>query len=508
MAPIEPKVPGGSSDRPSISFARSIAAKLVLVTVLFLVVPTVLYWRFQTADEARREFMLDSIRARGALIAQALANTLGTADVAVFSEVSNELALYSSDDLRLRLLFNPLAEPGLSDFFYVASSPAPDRDQLEEERRYLKESGLLSDVWSSCTEMVESSRLTNTSEDVRELIVSLTPIRTASGCWVLIASLSADDPVSVDLVEPYWSRPEVMVAAVVYLTMAMVLILVLVDLRVGLRRFERLARTSADEGHRQSFEESNRLPELAEVARQFDAMVQRLKEVATLIRGTAEEQVHAMKNPIGTIAQSVEALRTAIPPENERAQRMLGIIDQSRHRLTNLIVAGQQATEAAARMAAPPREPVQIDALLHDLCADFEGPCETRGVHLVTKIDDVAVVLGSDEMIESVLENVVENAVSFSPVGGTVQVALSVGRGRVRITVRDEGPGAPVQVLDRLFEKGFSQRPTQHGEANAETHFGLGMWIVRRNVEALGGTVIAANRKTGGLDVVIDLPAT
>lgn len=488
-------------------YARSIGAKLLVVLVLFLVVPAMLYGRFQSADEERRSFMLESVRSHGSAIAQAMADELGRSDADVFSEVPERLQLFETRGMRLRLLFSPAGDENVSDFFYVASTPASSLEQLELERDLFRETGLLSDVWSSCSGMLELSRVTAVPEAGRELLVSITPIQTAQGCWALIASLALEDEVAASLIEPYWQRPEVIAAVIIYMAMASLLVVILLDVRGAVKRFERHARHIASAGSRgRSFRRLNKVPEFDGVAGQFDAMVQRLHDVAVDIRASAEEQVHALKTPIGTIAQSIEALRRAVPADNARAHRMLGIIDQSRQRLSSLIVAGQRTTEAAALLASPPRNPVQIDELLRDLCGDFDGPCEARGIHLRSEITASAVVLGSDEMLEAVFENVIENAVGFSPKGSTVSVLLKRAGRKVRISVRDSGPGASEEVIAHLFEKGFTKRPASAIDEGGGGHFGLGMWIVCRNVEALNGSVTANNIEPSGLEVTIELP--
>lgn len=484
-------------------FARSIGAKLVFTLALFLIVPGILYWRFQSADETHRAFVLDSIRHHGTAIAQALANDLGDAEPDIFPKIAQKLQLFESDGVRLRLLFNPETESG-GDFFYVASAPA--EPQIDGERQYLKESGLLGDIWSSCTGVAEVSRVAVAPDASHEVVVSVTPIKTSQGCWVLMTSLAADEPAALSLIGPYWQRPEVIVAAVIYLLMASVVIAILIDMRSGLRRFERLARTIADgSDKRASFVRMNRLPELDGVARQFDEMVGRLQKIAADVRESAEEQVHALKTPVGTIAQSLEALRSAVPKEDERAQRMLSIIAQSRQRLSALIAAGQQSTETTARLASPPREMIRVDTLIEGLCEDFRGPCEARGIHLELVVRQPAYLLGSEEIIETILENIVENAVGFSPEGGTIFVQLSQHKDSVTISVRDQGPGASLDIIDSLFDRGVTKRPASHAE-DGNAHFGFGLWIVRRNVAALGGSIFARNVKPSGLELVIEIP--
>ena len=110
-------------------------------------------------------------------------------------------------------------------------------------------------------------------------------------------------------------------------------------------------------------------------------------------------------------------------------------------------------------------------------------------------------------MMEAALQAVLENAISFSPAGTTVAVSLSASTETVELTVEDEGPGIDVEKIDRVFERYFSLRPDDGiGSDRAVEHSGLGLWIVRRNVEALGGQVSAANRPDGGLSIRMFLP--
>jgi two-component system, OmpR family, sensor histidine kinase ChvG len=108
-------------------------------------------------------------------------------------------------------------------------------------------------------------------------------------------------------------------------------------------------------------------------------------------------------------------------------------------------------------------------------------------------------------MLEIVLQNVLENATSFSPRGSTILLTLTQNHDAVELQIDDEGPGIPIDKIDRVFERYFSSRPTQ-GNGEPPPHSGLGLWIVRRNVEALGGQVSASNRIGGGLSIAIVLP--
>jgi two-component system, OmpR family, sensor histidine kinase ChvG len=115
-------------------------------------------------------------------------------------------------------------------------------------------------------------------------------------------------------------------------------------------------------------------------------------------------------------------------------------------------------------------------------------------------------VLGSEEMIETIFDNLIDNAVSFSPPGAEVVVHMSHDGRSAHLIVSDRGPGVPEGQLDRIFDRYYSER---HGDAGGEapgSYFGIGLWIARRNVEAMGGTIAADNRAPNGLQVHVRLP--
>jgi two-component system sensor histidine kinase ChvG len=115
-------------------------------------------------------------------------------------------------------------------------------------------------------------------------------------------------------------------------------------------------------------------------------------------------------------------------------------------------------------------------------------------------------VLGTEEMIETVVENLIDNAVSFSPAGGEILIHLTRDGHFAEITVSDQGPGVPAEQLERIFDRYYSER---RGEAESDaspSYFGIGLWIARRNVEAMGGTIEAENLTPHGMAVHVRMP--
>ena len=189
--------------------------------------------------------------------------------------------------------------------------------------------------------------------------------------------------------------------------------------------------------------------------------------------------------------------------------------------------------EAAADLLEPPRRKVDLSELLEDMLSGYAGLLAERHLHLRLLITPHVVVRAGEDLLETVVENIVENAISFSPVDGSIQVRLARSGTMAVLTVEDEGPGVDPGNIERIFERYFSQRdatdaaehraldatgtdgdrtvvpfdqPVQPAGTGDSLHFGIGLWIVRRNIEAIGGRVTARNRDAGGLLIRVDLP--
>lgn len=123
-------------------------------------------------------------------------------------------------------------------------------------------------------------------------------------------------------------------------------------------------------------------------------------------------------------------------------------------------------------------------------------------------------IRGGEDLVENVLENIVDNAISVSPRGGRITVVLTKpADDTVEFLLSDEGPGVPPEFLDRIFDRNFStrqQRALPEGsalESGTSWHAGIGLWVVRRNISAMGGWVYAENNSDRGLTVRFTLPS-
>jgi two-component system sensor histidine kinase ChvG len=254
------------------------------------------------------------------------------------------------------------------------------------------------------------------------------------------------------------------------------------------------------------------MPELSGVAREFDRLIGGLRSSAELIRHVAEENIHALKTPVATIGQLVVPLRQAVPESDARSKDALDGINRSLDKIDRILSAGRRMDWMIADLLDPTRQRVNLSDLISDSVVDYEDELELAGIRLQRDITPGVHVRGAERLFEAIMSNLIENAISFSPSGGVIRLAVRRVGANAEIVIEDSGPGVPDTDLERIFEQNFSRRPKATADdhdtlAPPRTHhFGMGLWFVRRNTEAMGGTVRADNAPSGGLRVTVTLP--
>jgi two-component system, OmpR family, sensor histidine kinase ChvG len=233
------------------------------------------------------------------------------------------------------------------------------------------------------------------------------------------------------------------------------------------------------------------------------------------IESFAADVSHELKNPLTSLRSAVETLPLA---RNESSRgRLMEIIQHDVKRLDRLITDISDASRLDAELARDDARRVDMKAFVGDLVAVMRDAGRTKKkVAIEFKAGNAPAgrgfnVQGHDLRLGQVVSNLVENARSFVP-DGTGRIALALNRKgkNVVLTVDDNGPGIPVENIERIFERFYTDRPP--GEAFGQNS-GLGLSISRQIVEAHGGTLAAENlpgEKPGvprGARFVMTLPA-
>lgn len=255
---------------------------------------------------------------------------------------------------------------------------------------------------------------------------------------------------------------------------------------------------------------TQRLDEIGELSGALREMTGALYKRLDAIEAFAADVAHEIKNPLTSLRSAVEALDKA--RDDDQREQLLAIIRDDVGRIDRLLSDIADASRLDAELSRSQIGSVDVRRLLETILEVNEAT--TDGVRISFQLDiaDAGpfVVRGIEDRLGQVMRNLIDNARSFSPTGGTIALSLVRVGDIIRITCDDAGPGFPDDTLDRVFERFYTQRPD--GEAFGK-HSGLGLSISRQIIEAHKGMITASNRtdregRVRGGRVSIDLPAS
>ena len=430
---------------------HSFAARGILLAVLFVALPVLLYEVFRVADDQRQQLLLTSIQTTGLTVGRAIAPRLARAETAPNFRLGEELTPFQQEGIALRLLFKP-AQPAEAGFLLVAGAPAVAPAEAEQVRARLAESGALDRLGESCAGDLPLALRQERPDGRAEIATAIVPVKSPRGCWALVVAAE----IAGGLGRPYWQSREVQIAAALYLAFAVIVALLVFDLRGAIRNFAGTARTIASGRTRARFADANPLPELDPVADAFDRMVERLRTTATHLRDAAEETAHAFKTPLGTIRQAVEPIRRRLDPNDARGVIALAAVEEALDRLDGMVEQARRLDDSAAALLDPSEEPADVATIMEAAAERITPDAAARNIAIGVVADPGVVIQRGHNLLASALDQVLDNALTFSPKGGTIRIVLTVHGNLASLVVEDEGPGVSPDRLPQLFERGFS----------------------------------------------------
>ena len=248
-----------------------------------------------------------------------------------------------------------------------------------------------------------------------------------------------------------------------------------------------------------------RRDEIGMLARSISDMTAALRQRIDAVEHFAADVAHEIKNPLASLRSATESLGKVEDPAL-RAQ----LLDIARHdvrRIDRLVTEISDASRIDAEMSRTEFQRLDLAALLATIVAAREERDENAGRRVVVRGGEKpAIVLGVPERLERIVQNLLDNAVSFSPPAGTIEAAIAAGEEWVTLTICDEGPGIPEEKREKVFRRFHSDRPEGEDFGN---HSGLGLAIARTIAEAHEGTLVATSRPDGasGACLRLGLPA-
>ncbi|MHA6203117.1 sensor histidine kinase [Dyella soli] len=239
--------------------------------------------------------------------------------------------------------------------------------------------------------------------------------------------------------------------------------------------------------------------ELAELARDFDAMAERIEALVAHDRSVLQDLSHELRSPLARLHLILDLAR-----RSNDAREAAGYFQQAEDEIGRLdSMTGEMLALSRLEGGIPGvnREPVELAGLLGECVRRAGVEARARAITLAVSAAGAVTVSGNELLLERAIDNLIANAIKFSPVGGRVELSIQAEAGQATLAIRDHGPGVPAGELESLF------RPLFRGSnaARADGH-GLGLAIVQRVARAHGGDIHAGNAEGGGLVVQLRLP--
>lgn len=249
-----------------------------------------------------------------------------------------------------------------------------------------------------------------------------------------------------------------------------------------------------------------RRDEIGLLARSLSDMSQALHKRMDAVEAFAADVTHELKNPLASLRSATENLRNVTDPAVRR--QLLDIVDDDVRRLDRLIGDVAEASRLDAQLSRTRFDRIDLGQTVERLIrtrAERDADRRARIAFARPRVDTAA-VMGDEAQLVRVIENLLDNAVSFSSPGGLVRVDATRDGNRVLLIVEDDGPGVPEHQRSEIFKRFHSIRPADEAFG---THSGLGLAIAKAIVEGHNGTIEAQGRTDGapGARFVVTLPA-
>ncbi len=236
-----------------------------------------------------------------------------------------------------------------------------------------------------------------------------------------------------------------------------------------------------------------RSDEIGQLARSVSDMTMALRHRIDAVDSFAADVAHEIKNPLASLRSAVESLPMVKDPDTRRELEQIAAHDV--RRIDRLVTEISDASRIDAEMSRATRERIDMADLVRAIIGSREYRAENEGHRIELETRGFAAhISGVAVRLERVIENLLDNAVSFSPIDAAIEVAIDNDGECVSLTVCDHGPGIPEESREKVFQRFHSVRPDAEDFGN---HSGLGLAIARAIAEAHDGSLTAEGRPDG-----------
>ncbi len=242
---------------------------------------------------------------------------------------------------------------------------------------------------------------------------------------------------------------------------------------------------------------TKRRDEIGTLGQSFNSMAERLQKLVLSEHRLLGDISHELRSPLARLNFSVKLARTAADRD-----AALDRVKRDVDRLTTLVSGLVEMTRVEGDPTCRKSEMVCMNEVVAETLRDSCVEVEARGCCVRVKGRLTAKVAGDGELLRRAVENVLRNAIRYSPPKGNIDIDLEEREETIRIAIRDYGSGIPEEFLTRIFDPFFR---VEEARDSGSGGIGLGLSIAKRAVQLHNGTIVAQNSHPG-LRVEIALP--
>ena len=236
-----------------------------------------------------------------------------------------------------------------------------------------------------------------------------------------------------------------------------------------------------------------RKDEVGQLSRSLNEMTEDLYKRINIAETFSSDLAHEIRNPLTSLKGAAEVLENTL--DNERRKKLIKVISHDVERIERLITDYSQILKDEASFSRAKMKKIDLSHVINSVVEDFNSDLLNLNKNIKININNSKLngsklnVLGVESKLEQIVANLLDNAVSFSPINGKISINCNLKKENAQLIIEDEGPGFNEKNIDKIFNRFYSNRPEKFGE-----HSGLGLNIVKNIIELHGGSIIASNQ--------------
>jgi len=238
-----------------------------------------------------------------------------------------------------------------------------------------------------------------------------------------------------------------------------------------------------------------RKDEVGLLSRSLNEMTKELYKRINVAETFSSDLAHEIRNPLTSLKGASEVLDNTT--DDTKRKKLLKVIGHDVERIERLITDYSQMLKDEASLSREKMAKINLSDVVNSVVEDFNNDLahSKKNINIIVNQDKLngskLYILGVESKLEQIVANLLDNAISFSPVNSQISISCDVTKKQAQLVFEDEGPGFNEKNINKVFDRFYSNRPEKFGE-----HSGLGLNIVKNIIELHGGSIAVSN-KTG-----------